>query len=216
MASTTAQHHFISLMIEESVLKFGDFTLKSGRSSPYFFNLGHIDSARSIKALGEAYAETIVEQAIEFDILFGPAYKGIPITVATAIALNDRFGIDCGIAFNRKEAKKHGEGGNLIGHTLEGRVLILDDVITQGTAIREVLELLAPTPATLAGIVVALDRQELTTEGVTALQSMSSTHGINVHSIAKLQHVIAYLEHLGEDERMLEQIRAHFSRFCVQ
>ncbi len=205
---------FVRFMIEAGVLQFGDFTLKSGRTSPYFFNLGKMDSARAITALGKAYANNIVESGIEFDILFGPAYKGIPIAVATAIALFEDHGKDAGVTFNRKEIKQHGEGGNLIGHDLCGKVLILDDVITAGTAIRESLGLIAASGAHLSGIIVAMDRQELMTNGRTALASMALEQGIPVHSISNLEHVIAYLGENGQDGDMLDKLMAHRAAYC--
>jgi len=205
---------FVRLMVQEDVLQFGQFTLKSGRSSPYFFNLGKMDNARAITALGRAYAEKIVESGISFDVLYGPAYKGIPIAVATAIALFEEHGINAGITFNRKEAKRHGEGGNLIGHELCGKVLILDDVITAGTAIRESLALLAESDALLTGIIVAMDRQELAANGRTALASMALEHGVPVDSISNLEHVIAYMEKRGEDVDVLNKLKSHRANYC--
>ena len=205
---------FVRLMVEEEVLQFGQFTLKSGRSSPYFFNLGKMDNAGAMTALGRAYADKIVESGISFDILYGPAYKGIPIAVATAIALFQNHGINAGITFNRKETKQHGEGGNLIGHELRGKVLILDDVITAGTAIRESLEILARSNATLSGILVAMDRQELMANGRTALASMALEHGIPVHSISNLEHVIAYMEKSEQDVVMIDKLKSHRAAYC--
>jgi len=207
-------NNFVRLMIEEEVLQFGEFVLKSGRSSPYFFNLGRMDNARAITALGRAYAEKIVESGIEFDILYGPAYKGIPIAVTTAIALFEDHGINAGITFNRKEAKQHGEGGNLIGHELRGKVLILDDVITAGTAIRESLEFIAKSKAVLSGIILAMDRQELAANGRTALVSMALEQGIPVHSIANLEHVIAYMNESGQDVDLLNKLESHSAVYC--
>jgi orotate phosphoribosyltransferase len=209
-----SSHDFVRLMIEAEVLQFGDFTLKSGRLSPYFFNLGKMDNARAVTALGKAYANNIVESGIEFDILFGPAYKGIPIAVATAIALYEDHGVNTGITFNRKETKQHGEGGNLIGHDLRGKVLILDDVITAGTAIRESLGLIADSGASLSGVMVAMDRQELMSNGRTALTSMALEQGIPVHSISNLEHVIEYLNESGQDGDMLDKLKAHRAAYC--
>ncbi|MBV1905344.1 MAG: orotate phosphoribosyltransferase [Pseudomonadales bacterium] len=205
---------FVRFLVDEDVIQFGEYVLKSGRSSPYFFNLGAIDTARGLAALGRAYAKKIRESKLEFDILFGPAYKGIPIAVTTAIALCEDYGINPGVAFNRKEAKKHGEGGNLIGHALNGRVLILDDVITAGTAITESSRLVEQSDATLTGIVVAMDRQELLENRKTALDTMALTHNVPVHSLSKLEHVIAYLEESSEDSDTLGKLRAHRASFC--
>jgi len=211
---SASNSEFVRLMVEEEVLQFGQFTLKSGRSSPYFFNMGNMDNGRAMKALGRAYADKIVESGIEFDLLYGPAYKGIPIAVATAIALFEDHDINTGITFNRKEVKQHGEGGNLIGHALIGKVLLLDDVITAGTAIRESLELIRGSDAQLSGIIVAMDRQELAADGRTALASMALEHGIPVHSISNLEHVIAYIEESGQDGEMLDNLKSHSAAYC--
>lgn len=154
------QREFIEFALEKQVLKFGEFTLKSGRKSPYFFNAGLFNTGRDLARLGRFYAAALVDSGIEFDVLFGPAYKGIPIATTTAVALADHHDVDTPYCFNRKEAKDHGEGGNLVGSKLEGRVMLVDDVITAGTAIRESMELIQANKADLAGVLVAIDRQE--------------------------------------------------------
>ncbi|MCL4155356.1 UNVERIFIED_CONTAM: hypothetical protein GTU68_057224, partial [Idotea baltica] len=154
------QREFIEFALEKEVLKFGEFTLKSGRISPYFFNAGLFNTGRDLARLGRFYAAALVESGIDYDVLFGPAYKGIPIATTTAVALADHHDTDKPYCFNRKEAKNHGEGGNLVGSALEGRIMLVDDVITAGTAIRESMEIIQANGADLAGVLVAIDRQE--------------------------------------------------------
>ena len=154
------QTEFIQLARTNEVLKFGEFTLKSGRVSPYFFNAGAFSTGAALAALGRCYAHCIVNSGVQFDVLLGPAYKGIPLVAATTIALADHHGLDVPYAYNRKEAKTHGEGGVLVGTPLQGRVLVIDDVITAGTAVREVIKMIDEAGATLAGVVIGLDRQE--------------------------------------------------------
>jgi orotate phosphoribosyltransferase len=186
----------IALFIEHEVLRFGSFTLKSGRQSPYFFNLGALHTGGAIQALGECYADSIESGGLAFDVLFGPAYKGIPIVVATAEALARR-GRDVEWAFNRKEAKEHGEGGQFVGAPVRGRVLVLDDVLTAGTAVREATDLIAAAGATAAGVVIALDRQERVDGGNTAVGALEGSLGVPVTSILTLQIVIDYLDQKG-------------------
>ena len=188
------QKEFIEFALSLNVLRFGEFTLKSGRKSPYFFNAGLFNTGLALAKLGRFYAEAIVDAGVEFDVLFGPAYKGIPIASATAVALADQHDRDLPWCFNRKEAKDHGEGGTLVGSPLEGRVLIIDDVITAGTAIREVMDIIAKTDAKPAGVVVALDRQEKGKAELSAIQEVERDFGIPVISIINLNQLIDYME----------------------
>jgi orotate phosphoribosyltransferase len=201
------QRDFIDLTLERSVLRFGDFTPKSGRQSPYFFNLGRIDSGAALGRLGRAYAAALVAAGLEIDMLFGPAYKGIALAAATAIALADAHGRDLPWAYNRKEAKDHGEGGVLVGAPLAGRVLIVDDVMTAGTAVRESLALIAAHGATPAGVLIALDRQERGQGELSAAQEVARDFGIPVVAITSLADVLAYAgerpELAGEHARLL-------------
>ena len=186
------QRDFIELTLQRDVLRFGEFTLKSGRQSPYFFNMGRIDTGGALARLGRAYASALVASGVAVDMLFGPAYKGIPLAAATAIALADRHGRDLSWAYNRKEAKDHGEGGTLVGAPLQGRVLIVDDVMTAGTAVRESLALIRAQGATPAGVLIALDRQERGTGDLSAAQEVTAEYGIPVIAITSLTDVMAY------------------------
>ncbi len=193
------QREFIEFAIEQGVLRFGEFTLKSGRVSPYFFNAGLFRTGGALARLGRFYARAIVDRAPTFDVLFGPAYKGIPLAATAAVALADHHDRDLPYAFNRKEAKAHGEGGNIVGAELEGRVLIIDDVITAGTAIREVMGLIEAAGARAAGVVIALDRQERGQGDMSAIQEVEASFGMPVVSIVTLDMVLAYLEeHAGD------------------
>jgi len=185
---------FIELALEHNALRFGDFTLKSGRKSPYFFNAGQFNTGKSLKTLGECYAAAISQSSLHFDIIFGPAYKGIPLACATSIALHEQFQQNVPYCFNRKEAKDHGEGGIIVGAPLRGRALIIDDVITAGTAIRESLEIIHLANATVAGIVVALDRQEKGKTAQSAIQEIESTLNVGVISIITFAHIMAFVE----------------------
>jgi len=212
----------LALMVEQRVLQFGEFTLKSGRRSPYFFNLGAICSGSAIANLGTAYARRIARLDLSFDVLFGPAYKGIPIAVATAAALAG-LGRDVGWAFNRKEVKDHGEGGRFVGAPLEGRVLMVDDVLTAGTAIREAAGLIAATGAELTGVVIALDRQELQAppdDQLTAVNALQAELGVPVVSLLTLQDVIEYLDleshHDKHRRAVVEAIRRYQEAYCVR
>lgn len=205
---------FIEFMLAQEVLQFGDFTLKSGRRSPYFFNLGKVATGGGFAQLGAAYAEAIISSGIEFDVLFGPAYKGIPIAVATSVALAER-GVDVGVAYNRKEAKDHGEGGWLVGADVQGRVLLVDDVLTSGKAIREAVDLIATTDATIAGAVIAMDRQELTEQGVTAVSALADELSANVISIANMQDLIEYLDGDRDQDGLLDRMCAYQAEFCA-
>jgi orotate phosphoribosyltransferase len=186
------QRDFIELTLQRDVLRFGEFTLKSGRLSPYFFNMGRIDSGAALARLGRAYAAAVVNSGLEVDMLFGPAYKGIALAAATAMALADEHGRDLPWAYNRKEAKDHGEGGVLVGAPLKGRVLIVDDVMTAGTAVRESLALIRAQGATPAGVLIALDRQERGQGELSAAQEVRRDYGIPVVSITGFSDVLTY------------------------
>jgi len=195
------QRRFLQLALRCDVLRFGEFTLKSGRTSPYFFNAGRFDSGAALAALAECYVDALAADGLGFDMLFGPAYKGIPLATAVAVALAQR-GRDLPVAFNRKEAKAHGEGGNLIGAPLRGRVLIVDDVITAGTAVRESVELIRQAGAELAGVVVALDRQERGAGEQSATAEVAAEFGLRVIAVARLNELLAYT---GEDPELASQ-----------
>ena len=185
------QRRFLDLALRCQALRFGDFTLKSGRQSPYFFNAGRFDHGAAMASLGACYAEALIAAKLDFDMLFGPAYKGIPLATTVAIALAQKAR-DVPLAFNRKEAKDHGEGGSLIGAPLRGRVLIVDDVITAGTAVRESITLIRAAGAEVCGVLVALDRQERGESGLSATEEITRTHGLPVVSIAKLADLLTY------------------------
>jgi orotate phosphoribosyltransferase len=209
------QREFISLAIKYQALRFGEFTLKSGRVSPYFFNAGLFNSGHALARLGRLYAAAIVAAGIDFDLLFGPAYKGIPLAAITVAALADHHGRDYRYAYNRKEAKDHGEGGTVVGAPLEGRVLIIDDVISAGTATRETLSLLQAHGAEAAGVVVGLNRQERGSGPLSAIQEIEQTFSIPVISIAAVDHIISYLEEDGQALERVQQIRAYRAQYGV-
>jgi orotate phosphoribosyltransferase len=195
------QREFIELVLSRQVLRFGEFTLKSGRSSPYFFDAGLINDGEALTRIGECYAQAIVDSGVAFDMLFGPAYKGIPLATAAAIALAAHHRRSVAVAFNRKEPKDHGEGGSLIGAPLAGGVLIVDDVITAGTAVRESVGLIKAAGARPAGVVLALDRQERGTGPHSAVQEVRAVYGMPVIRIVTLDDLIEHLEASGaEDE----------------
>jgi orotate phosphoribosyltransferase len=193
------QSEFIELARQCDVLKFGEFTLKSGRISPYFFNAGSFSSGRALATLGRCYARAIVASGVQFDVLLGPAYKGIPLAAATVVALAEHHGLDIPFAYNRKEAKAHGEGGMLVGAPLQGRVLIIDDVITAGTAVREVIAMIAEAGAELAGVAIGLDRQERGAGELSAIQEVERAYQVPVLSIINMSHLIDYLENSDSD-----------------
>ncbi|EGR4059304.1 orotate phosphoribosyltransferase [Vibrio cholerae] len=209
------QREFIEFALEKQVLKFGEFTLKSGRKSPYFFNAGLFNTGRDLARLGRFYAAALVDSGIEFDVLFGPAYKGIPIATTTAVALADHHDVDTLYCFNRKEAKDHGEGGNLVGSKLEGRVMLVDDVITAGTAIRESMELIQANKADLAGVLVAIDRQEKGKGELSAIQEVERDFGCAVISIVSLTDLITYLEQQGNNTEHLEAVKAYRAQYGI-
>ncbi|MCZ6761437.1 MAG: orotate phosphoribosyltransferase [Gammaproteobacteria bacterium] len=187
------QKEFLDLALEMGVLRFGEFTLKSGRISPYFFNAGLFCTGRAMAVLGRCYAQSIVDSGLKFDMLFGPAYKGIPLAAVTVAALAEKFGRDLGWAYNRKEAKEHGEGGIIVGAPLAGRVLILDDVITAGTAIREAVEFIRNAGAEAAGIAIALDREERGQGELSAVQEVEKELGMEIIRIVGLTDLVAML-----------------------
>lgn len=210
------QQEFIELARRYEVLRFGEFTLKSGRVSPYFFNAGGFASGAALAALGRCYAERIVAEGLEFDVLLGPAYKGIPLAATTAIALADQHGRDVPFAYNRKEAKTHGEGGVLVGAPLRGRVLVIDDVITAGTAVREVIAMIEAAGASLAGVAIGLNRQERGAGELSAIQEIEMAYGIPVLSIIDMSHIIAYLETAeGDNAGALAAMRTYRQRYGV-
>jgi len=209
------QYEFIEFAIEAGVLSFGDFTLKSGRVSPYFFNSGLFNTGRRLARLGRFYAQAIVDSGIQFDVLFGPAYKGIPLAATAGIALADHHERNVPWCFNRKEAKDHGEGGNLVGAGLTGGVLIIDDVITAGTAIREAVDIIQAAGATPAGVVIALDRQERGRDARSAIQEVEETLGVRVISIVKLEHLAQYLQDRTDRAEEVEKILAYRAQYGV-
>jgi orotate phosphoribosyltransferase len=209
------QYEFIEFAIDAGVLRFGDFTLKSGRVSPYFFNAGLFSTGRHLARLGRFYAQAIVDSRIRFDVLFGPAYKGIPLAAAAGIALADHHDRNVLWCFNRKEAKDHGEGGNLVGAGLSGRVLIIDDVITAGTAIRESVDMIQAAGAALAGVVIALDRQERGRDARSAIQEVEETLGVRVISIVTLEHLVQYLLDRTDRAGDVEKILAYRTQYGV-
>ncbi|UUM30496.1 orotate phosphoribosyltransferase [Vibrio japonicus] len=209
------QREFIEFALEKEVLKFGEFTLKSGRKSPYFFNAGLFNTGRDLARLGRFYAAALADSGIEFDVLFGPAYKGIPIATTTAVALADHHDVDTPYCFNRKEAKDHGEGGNLVGSPLEGRIMLVDDVITAGTAIRESMEIIKANGADLAGVLVAIDRQEKGKGELSAIQEVERDFGCAVISIVSLGDLIAYLEEKGDAAEHLEAVKAYRAEYGI-
>lgn len=210
------QREFIDLARRYNVLRFGDFTLKSGRQSPYFFNAGAFDSGGALAALGRFYAQSIVDAGVSFDVLLGPAYKGIPLAATTAVALADVHDMDVPFAYNRKEAKDHGEGGVLVGAPLKGRVLVIDDVITAGTAVGEVAALIESAGAQLGGVVIGLDRQERGQGERSAIQDIEARWQVPVVSIIAMQDIIDYLE-LSNDapDGSLEAMRKYRTLYGV-
>jgi len=209
------QREFIEFALEKEVLKFGEFTLKSGRKSPYFFNAGLFNTGSDLAKLGRFYAAALADSGIQFDVLFGPAYKGIPIATTTAVALADHHDIDTPYCFNRKEAKDHGEGGNLVGSALEGRIMLVDDVITAGTAIRESMEIIKANGADLAGVLVAIDRQEKGKGELSAIQEVERDFGCAVISIVSLTDLITFLEEKGDNGEHLEAVKAYRAEYGI-
>ena len=209
------QRDFLRFALKVGVLRFGEFTLKSGRVSPYFFNAGLFNTGASLARLGRYYATTIVESGLVFDVLYGPAYKGIPLAAVTAAALHDQHGLDVPYAFNRKEAKDYGEGGIIVGHELEGKVLIIDDVISAGTSVRESVNLIRANGAAATGVVIALDRQERGQGERSAIEEVEQDLGLGVVAIVRLSELETYLEEQAGGQEPLAAIRAYRSRYGV-
>lgn len=203
------QKEFIEFALQKQVLRFGEFTLKSGRTSPYFFNAGLFNTGGDLARLGRFYAAALADADIEFDLLFGPAYKGIPIATTTAVALSDHHDMDLPYCFNRKEAKTHGEGGSLVGSPLEGKIMLVDDVITAGTAIRESMEIIKANGAELSGVLIALDRQEKGKGELSAIQEVERDFGTKVISIVTLADLISYLEDQPDMSDSLQSIKKY-------
>jgi orotate phosphoribosyltransferase len=206
---------FIENAISSGALKFGQFELKSGRISPHFFNAGEFYTGSALAALGRCYASAIVESGIEFDVLFGPAYKGITLAAATSVALSDHHGINVPYCFNRKEAKAHGEGGTLVGAPLEGKVLIIDDVITAGTAIREVMSIVEQVGAQAAGVIIGLDRKERGKTESSAIQEVEQAFNIPVASIIDIDDILQYLQTKPEHSELVSKIDQYRQQYGV-
>lgn len=206
---------FIEFALSRNVLKFGEFTLKSGRKSPYFFNAGLFNTGADLARLGEFYAAAIQASAVDFDVVFGPAYKGIPIGTSVSVALFNRYGIDKPVCFNRKEVKDHGEGGNLIGSPLQGKILLVDDVITAGTAIRESMELISANKAELAAVLIALNRKERGKGELSAIQEVERDYQCQVLSIIDLDDLMQFIEQDPRYSSHLSEMRAYRAEFGV-
>lgn len=206
---------FIEFALSRNVLKFGEFTLKSGRKSPYFFNAGLFNTGADLARLGEFYAAAIQASAVDFDVVFGPAYKGIPIGTSVSVALFNRYGIDKPVCFNRKEVKDHGEGGNLIGSPLQGKILLVDDVITAGTAIRESMELISANEAELAAVLIALNRKERGKGELSAIQEVERDYQFQVLSIIDLDDLMQFIEQDPRYSSHLPEMRAYRAEFGV-
>ncbi|MBD3607847.1 orotate phosphoribosyltransferase [Haemophilus influenzae] len=206
---------FIEFALSRNVLKFGEFTLKSGRKSPYFFNAGLFNTGADLARLGEFYAAAIQASAVDFDVVFGPAYKGIPIGTSVSVALFNRYGIDKPVCFNRKEVKDHGEGGNLIGSPLQGKILLVDDVITAGTAIRESMELIRANKAELAAVLIALNRKERGKGELSAIQEVERDYQCQVLSIIDLDDLMQFIEQDPRYSSHLPEMRAYRAEFGV-
>ncbi len=209
------QREFLAFAAGIGALGFGDFTLKSGRQSPYFFNAGLFNTGARLSRLGIAYARCILDADPAFDVLFGPAYKGIPLAAATSMALSTESGRDTAYAFNRKEVKDHGEGGLIVGSPLAGRILIIDDVITAGTSVRESVQIIRDAGAEPAGVVIALDRQEQGQDGRSAVAEVTASFGIPVYSIVSLNDLIAYIEQQPQLDAFADAVRAYRERYGV-
>jgi orotate phosphoribosyltransferase len=207
------QRDFIEFSISQDVLRFGNFTLKSGRQSPYFFNVGLFNTGQAVAQLGRFYAEAIQHSGIEFDVLFGPAYKGIPIVTAAAISLAEHHHRHIPYCFNRKEVKDHGEGGIIVGAHLKGKVLLVDDVISAGTAIRESMQLIQSSGAQLAGVMIALNRQERGQTQFSAIEEVEQMHNIQVTSIINLDNLISYLAQQPDKKDILVSIQDYRKKY---
>jgi orotate phosphoribosyltransferase len=209
------QRDFLTFALRQGVLKFGQFVLKSGRQSPYFFNAGLFNSGAALAQLGRFYAQAIVASKIPFDLLYGPAYKGIPLAAVTCAALAEQHARDLPYAFNRKEAKDHGEGGLIVGSPLQGRILIIDDVISAGTSVRESVDIIRAQGAEPAGVVIALDRQERGQDERSAVAQVEADVGIPVAAIVRLEHLVEYLQEQADDQDTLNKIREYRRQYGV-
>mgnify|MGYP000182672613 CR=1 FL=1 len=211
---TSSTSLFIEFALEKKVLQFGNFLTKAGRNSPYFFNLGAFNDGESLKLLGEFYANKIIDTKIEFDMIFGPAYKGIPLASSTSIALSDKSR-NIPYSFNRKETKNHGEGGEIIGSSIKGGVLVIDDVISAGTSINESYKLIHKNGAKIAGVIVAIDRQEKGENALSATQEIAKKYSIPVISIITLEDIIHYLEVANSFSNELELIKRYQNTYGI-
>ena len=209
------QKEFIEFALSSQVLRFGEFTLKSGRVSPYFFNAGLFNTGEALAKLGQYYAQALTDSSVQFDVLFGPAYKGIPLASSCAVALATQHNINTPYSFNRKEAKDHGEGGNIVGAPLKGKVLIIDDVITAGTAIREAMDIISNVGAQAAGVLIALDRQEKGKGELSAIQEVEQQYNIPVSSIIKLADLIEYIKVKDEFKQHLPSVEAYRKEYGI-
>ncbi len=209
------QQDFIKLALKHQALGFGSFTLKSGRTSPYFFNAGKFQTGAALAELGRHYAAAINASGLDFDLIFGPAYKGIPLAATTAVALADQHQQDYPYCFNRKEAKNHGEGGSLVGAPLAGRVLIIDDVITAGTAVREVMSIIQSAGAKPAAVLIGLNRQERGQGESSAIEEVEKEYGIPVISIIKLEDIVRYLEAESNEQEKVAAIEAYRAKYGI-
>jgi len=209
------QKEFIEFSLSSNVLRFGEFTLKSGRVSPYFFNAGLFNTGEALSKLGKYYAQALKDSGIKFDVLFGPAYKGIPLASSCAMSLFTEHSINTPYSFNRKEVKTHGEGGNIVGAALEGKVLIIDDVITAGTAIREAMDIISNAGAEASGVLIALDRQEKGTGELSAIQEVEQQYNIPVSSIIKLTDLIEYIKNKGKFKEFLPSVEAYRKQYGI-
>lgn len=210
------KHDFIEFALSRNVLKFGEFTLKSARQSPYFFNAGLFNTGRDLAKLGEYYAKAIQASQIDYDVLFGPAYKGIPIATTVAVALANQFDVDKPCCFNRKEVKDHGEGGNLIGSPLKGKILLVDDVITAGTAIRESMEIIQANNATLADVMIALNRKEKGKGELSAIQEVERDYDCQVFSIIDFDDLVSFLERSEQYTEYLPKMREYREKYGIK
>ena len=210
------QYEFIEFALDINVLRFGEFTLKSGRISPYFFNSGLFNTGGSLAKLGKYYAEAIIHSGIEYDMVYGPAYKGIPLVSTMSIALAENHHRDIPYAFNRKEAKDHGEGGIIVGSELKGKVLIVDDVISAGTSVRESVDIIKLQGAKTAGVLIALDRQEVGQKNTSAIQEVEQMYGLRVASIIKLENLIEYLKTKSHMSGSLDAIQSYREKYGVK
>lgn len=210
------QREFLRFAIEKQVLRFGEFKLKSGRKSPYFFNSGLFNTGASLARLGNFYAQSLMSSRLEYDLVYGPAYKGIPLASALSISLSNDYDLDIPYAFNRKEAKKHGEGGNIVGTPLKGKkVLIIDDVISAGTSVRESMDIIKANDAQAAGVIIALDRQEVGQGDTTAIQEVEKEFNMPVISIVCLGNLINYLETENAEQEQIDAIKAYRDKYGV-